>query len=490
MHPVQGHRLRLERYHTPGTLDEAVTLLAASGGNARVVAGGTDLLLELTRGLRPEVGTLIDVGRIPGFDRIEIDGEIVSLGAGVTHAQVISSALLVDRGLPLAQACLEIGSPQLRNRATVAGNLITASPANDTISALRALGAELSLVSAGGSRVVRLSEFHTGVRRSVLGWDELVTEIRFPVPGPNQRGVFAKLGLRRSQAISVVHMAAMLSFDGTSVTGARIMLGSVAPTIVAAGGAERFLVGSEFDPVAIAEAARLAAAEVTPIDDLRATAGYRTEQVRVMVGRALTALLDRTERDRWPDRSPILATRVAAPAGDPLADTGTATAIVGATDTITATVNGHNVEAGGAVSKTLLDWLRDDAGPALGIALTGAKEGCAEGECGACTVILDGMAVMSCLVPAPRAAGSEIVTIEGLAREGAGLHPLQQAFIDQGAVQCGYCIPGFLMAGSKLLDELPHPSRDEIRAGLAGNLCRCTGYYKIVAALEQAAGRA
>lgn len=146
-------------------------------------------------------------------------------------------------------------------------------------------------------------------------------------------------------------------------------------------------------------------------------------------------------------------------------------------------VNSVETEVTVSVNDRLLDVLRNQLG------LTGTKEGCGIGECGACTVILDGKAVNSCLVPAASLDGHEVVTIEGLS-EGETLHPLQDAFARHGAVQCGFCTPGFIMSAKALLDENPHPRRDEIQEAIAGNLCRCTGYEQIIDAIEDAAGKA
>jgi aerobic-type carbon monoxide dehydrogenase small subunit (CoxS/CutS family) len=145
-------------------------------------------------------------------------------------------------------------------------------------------------------------------------------------------------------------------------------------------------------------------------------------------------------------------------------------------------VNGERAQLFLPVHKTLLEVLRED------MTLTGTKHGCELGECGTCTVLIDGSPQLSCLLLPLQVEGRSITTIEGMAR-GAELHPLQQAFAELGAAQCGYCTPGMLLAGTALLEANRQPSRDEIREGLAGNLCRCTGYAKIVEAVELAAGR-
>jgi len=475
-----------QNYHSITTLTEALAILAEHGPKARIVAGGTDLLIEIERKVRRGIETVVDITRIPNLDYITLDDDgLIHLGPLVTHNACVASKLIVERALPLAEACWEVGAPQIRNRATVAGNLITGSPANDTITPLMALNASVTLRSTHGIRTLALKDFYAGVRRTAMRPDEMLVDIAFPALTQNQRGMFIKLALRRAQAISVVDIAVILGFDDKSdrpldsrpITEARISLGSVAPTIVRAPQAESFLVGQVLSEVTITEAASLAAQAAKPIDDVRGPGWYRSDMLAQTVARALRAIATGQERGWFPE-SPVMLWgpsqgAPASPLSDPVLHTETGP------EAIVTQVNGHLVTAVGANDKTLLRFLREDAG------LIGTKEGCAEGECGACTVFLDGAAVMSCMVPAPRAHGAQIITVEGLAT-GDVLHPIQKAFVEEGAVQCGYCTPGFLMAGAKLLEERPHPSKWESQQSIMGNLCRCTGYYKILAAFEKA----
>ncbi len=469
-----------QTYETPTTVDEVLRLLADHGKDSRIVAGGTDLMVELRRNASRGLA-LIDVTRLGREDRVWLDGDNrIHVGSAATHNQVAASGLLADRGMPLALASSQVGTPQVRNRGTVAGNLVTASPANDTITALWALDARLTLRSVRGQRTLSFPEFYRGVRTTAIARDEMVTDISFPALGGQQRGIFIKRGLRRANAISVVNAAAVLTFEGERVTRAAITLGSVAPIIIRASEAEKALLGAPLSAERIAEAALLSAQAAVPIADVRGSAEYRRAAAGFLVRRALAALREGDPQAAIPGAAPKLWGRTD---GRFPAQRGTALRHSnGGPEPIECTVNGEHVAVRGANGKRLLDMLREDLG------LTGAKEGCGEGECGACTVWMDGIAVLACLVPAPRAHGTHIVTIEGMAR-GDVLHPLQQAFIDEGAVQCGYCTPGIVMAGSSLLEEAPLPEHEQIIAGLSGNLCRCTGYYSVVRALERANGR-
>jgi carbon-monoxide dehydrogenase medium subunit len=455
-------------YYSATSVSEVLELLHQHGSRARLIAGGTDIILELERGAHPGVDILIDVSRLEGLSSIRMDDGIITLGALTTHNQVVGSNVCLNYALPLAQACWEVGAPEIRNRATIAGNVVTASPANDTITPLMALGATVTLASTAGERTLSLQDFYTGYRQTAMQPDEMLTSIQFPALKDNQKGIFLKLGLRRAQAISVVNIAAVLSFDGDTVTDAALTMGCVAPTIIHLEPVEQYLIGKTLTDETILEAAKIAARTPQPIDDVRSPAVYRVEMVGVYTQRALRMIgqnhLPENPAMLWGDRQASLSSNTQHHEGD----------------TIQTTVNGKAYSVKSGADKTLLRFLRED------LKLIGTKEGCAEGECGACTVFLDGVAVMSCMVAAPRAHHAEIVTIEGLASDDGTLHPIQRGFMEAGAVQCGFCTPGFLMSGAKLLDEHPHPTRDQIEQSISGNLCRCTGYYKIIEAFELA----
>ena len=463
-------------YINVSTIEEALHVLEQKGARARIVAGATDLILELERSVRTGIETLVDITRLPGLDQISIDeDEIIHLGPLVTHNHCVESRLIRARAYPLARAAWEVGAPQIRNRGTIAGNLITASPANDTITPLMALNASVTLQSTRGTRVVALQDFYKGVRKTVMEPDEMMVDISFPAMKSTARGTFLKLALRRAQAISIVDVAVILDLAGETVKSASITLGAVTPVIVHAREAEKYLAGKPLSDEVFEEAARLAISASRPIDDLRGSAAYRREMVRVCTLRGLKAIREGQEHAGMPTE-PILLW------GRDLSNGRVHTSQEFPSSAIETTINGKKYSFNSGHDKTLLRLLREEAN------LIGTKEGCAEGECGACTVFLDGRAVMACLVPAPRAHGAEIITVEGLAVNG-DLHPVQEAFVEHGAVQCGYCTPGFLMSSAMLLEEKSHPTRNEIEQAITGNLCRCTGYYKIVQAIEDAGTR-
>ena len=463
----------LNKYICCTSIEDVLKTLAENKGRAKIIAGGTDLVLELEKGLYPTSEMLIDVSRIPDLDSIQRDADgTIHMGAMVTHNHVVGSDLLHRYAPLLVQACYGVGSPQIRNRGTVAGNLVTASPANDTISPLMALDAVLTLRSQSGTRKVKLADFYTGVRKTVLQPEELVVDIAFKGLSETQRSVYKKYALRKAQAISLVNASIVLTLENNVVVDNKITLGAVAPVIIHAKKAETYLAGKRLTTDVIAEAGRLASEDASPITDIRSSADYRKKISSILVKRGLAEILD-SQTASVPAHPVLLWGKSSPNHSMPVKQTR----IIGEDTPIVTTINGKQYSVKTPTEKNLLHMIREEVG------LTGTKEGCGEGECGACTVFMDGVAVMSCLVPAARADGSEIVTVEGLSN-GGQLHPVQTAFIQEGAVQCGYCTPGFIMSAVKLFEENSKPDVDEIKMAITGNLCRCTGYYKIVKAIE------
>lgn len=277
-------------YLEPSSVYEAARLLGDHGGRARVLAGGTDLLIQMEGGRhQPEV--LIQLSRIPELRQIAgspTGG--VRIGASATLRQVENHPVIVARYPALSQGAREVGSVQIRNLATLAGNVCNASPSADTAPALLAYDAEVELTRADGStRSVPLGEFWTGPGRTTLEPDELLTAVVLPPASSETRSFYQKLAVRKAMDLAMVGLCVTLTPGEASPRNVRIALGAVAPVCLRAREAEAAV--ERGGAGAIAEAAALAEAAASPIDDQRASAAYRREMVRVLTTRALTRLL-------------------------------------------------------------------------------------------------------------------------------------------------------------------------------------------------------
>jgi carbon-monoxide dehydrogenase medium subunit len=283
-------------YLLPGSVEEVLDLLSAYDGRARLIAGGTDVVPQLQEGSR-QVEALVDVTRIPGLAAIAGGESAISLGAAVTYRQAIHSPVLQANAAVLVEAGRSVGSPQIRNVATLVGNVVNAMPAADAAIALFALGAELEIASPAGRRWVPIETLYIGPGQSrVDPTREMVSCVRFPALGENQGSAFVRLSRRKALALPVLNVAVVVALAGHAFAWGRIAIGPVAPQPFRAHGAEEAMRGMPADADSIRKVVEIAAGEAQPRSSLlRASREYRQQALRVLLHRALEAALVRAQ---------------------------------------------------------------------------------------------------------------------------------------------------------------------------------------------------
>ena len=287
-----------EEYLVPETLDEALEMLDRYRGAARVIAGGTDIVPSSRKG-GTGIKALIDITRIPGLNMIRLDGETVKIGPLVTHTEAALSGLIRKRGMALAEGASRLGSPQIRNIATVAGNILNAQPGADTLIPLLALDGSVTIRGRQGERSIPLAELFTGVGRTTIdSTKEIVTEISFPGLGKREASAAMRLAKRKTLVLPILTVAVVIGVDPGAKTfaKARIAVGPVATTPFRCKAAEEILAGSPVGEEVIRKAAADAAKAANPRTSLiRGTSEYRKAMVAVLVERGIATALKRLE---------------------------------------------------------------------------------------------------------------------------------------------------------------------------------------------------
>ncbi len=459
-------------YLEPGSLEETISLLNEHGDRAEVLAGGTDLIVQMKME-RTAPDYVVNVNHVPELNGMTVQDGKLEIGALTTIRTIRNEPQVQAEYTALSEACAAFGSTQIQMMGTIGGNACNGSPASDTVPALMAFDAQLTLAGPDGKRTVSLEEFLIGPGKTSLQKGELLVSATLPTPTGGKVGsAFIKVS-RVEADLAKVSVAAVLVREGDRVVDCHLAFGAVGPTVMRTPQAEAVLTGQPFSAELALKAGQVASEEITPIDDVRSTAWYRREVVKAITHDVLLLAWERAGEQGSGGAEERSSGGVESRVTHHVAR--------GASHEVELTVNGVRHRLPVKPNELLLNVLRER------LELTGSKYGCGIGECGACTVLLNGVPTFSCLVLAVAADGSEVVTVEGLASPDGELDPLQNAFIEHGAFQCGYCTPGMLMTSKSLLQETPSPTESEIRDYLKGNRCRCTGFTSIVRAVMSCA---
>lgn len=279
-------------FHEPRDISEACTMIAELNGSSKIIAGGTDILVNMKKGLlSPKY--LVSVAKIAGMSEIEPGGGTISIGAHLIVAKLAEFDIIRTKFPSLAKAASVLGSPLIRNRATIGGNIVTARPAADLPPPLLAMGAKVKLESAKGAREVALDDFFTGPGATVMKPDEILSRVIIDEMPPFTGNDYIKLGHRKALEIAIVAVASRVTLDGPdgTIKEARVILSSVAPKAIHAVSAEKALIGEKPTEALVKKAAQLAGTDCSPITDIRGGAGYRCAMVEALTKRTLLAAI-------------------------------------------------------------------------------------------------------------------------------------------------------------------------------------------------------
>ena len=481
----------MKALHEAKSVDDAVRLLLEYP-QAQIIAGGSDVLVQMREGKRAgaELVSIYGLDELRGVV-MEEDGTI-RIGSLTSFSHITKDPIIQKYINVLGEAVDMVGGPQIRNIGTIGGNTCNGVTSADSASTLFAWDAVIELAGPDGIRRIPIKDFYIKAGKVDLRPGEIQTAILIPREAyEGYEGYYIKYAMRNAMDIATLGCSVnvKLSEDKKTFTDVRIAYGVAGPVPMRAVHAEAAGRGLEVTDENIEKIGDTVLEDVTPRDSWRASKAFREHISKLLCKRALREAVRRAggmTEEQSPEVSNSKTIEALEKKEQTEASSGASCHMI-MTDAesgkqyklVRCRINGVERETMVDVRASLTDMLRND------YSLTSVKKGCEVGECGACNVIIDGECYNSCIYLAVWADGKEIRTLEGLMGPDGELSDIQQAFIDEAAVQCGFCTPGVIMSAVEILESGKEYTRDELRKQLSGHLCRCTGYENILNAVEK-----